>query len=154
MITVTFNFDSVEAAVEFLTSQGVQPPQAAGTTPEPTRVDAEGNVVTKKPRQPRSDAGKPRGAYTKKVETAAEAPAEAAAESPKPQAEQPTAAATAPAPKEPTLDDVKAAMAVLNKAKGIDANIQQLAKFGVQKASSLPKAKYAEFIATVLKAAS
>lgn len=163
MIQLTFTFDSVESAAEFLASQGARAPQAE---PKSTRdVLVEDLIATKKPRKPRADAGVPRGPYkttgadagatasstpetTPQVGAAAGDPAPV--ESPP---AQPTAAASAPTPAEPTLDDVKATMSVLSKKKNIDANIQLLAKFGVQKASALPTTKYAEFIAAAKKEA-
>lgn len=179
-VTVTIAYDSLEEAFADLMPQpqmnveiripddslganvrpDVQPTLAERTettdseTPEP---------VVKKARKPRADAGKPRGPYKEK---AAEAPADVAAtaatevaggasDAVGQKADQ-TAVAATPAPaaqKEPTLDDVKAAMSVLSKKVNIDANIKLLAQFGVDRSSLLPKVKYAEFIAAALKAA-
>lgn len=167
-ITLTLTFDSLEEAIEYLAP--AQPPVTITATPLGAfeRPNAQPQTE-KKPRKPRADAGVPRGPYKDK---AAEAPAETAAPagpeaSPvvqnAPDTGVPAAAVPAPletqvkteatAPKEPTLDDVKAAMSVLSKKKNIDANIQLLAKFGVQKASALPTARYAEFIAAAKKEA-
>ena len=158
MIQLTFTFDSVESAAEFLASQGARAPQAE---PKSTRdVLVEDLVATKKPRKSRADAGVPRGPYKKSDEPAATTATEVAGGETgavDKKADQPVVAAdpvpVQSAPKELTLDDVKAAMSVLSKKKNIDANIQLLAKFGVQKASSLPPAKYAEFIAAAKKEA-
>jgi hypothetical protein len=143
-----------------------------GAAPVPTPLGASERPDVqpdKKPRKPRSDAGQPRGPYkTNGADagtTASSTPGttpEAGAGGGDPVTPEcppatPTAAAPAPtppaAPTVPTLDDVKAAMSKLSKAVNIDANIKMLAKFGVDRASALPEAKRAEFIAAVLKAA-
>jgi hypothetical protein len=158
MLTVTFHFDSVEAAAAFLATQGVQSPQVEFVIPEPTKIvgtEPQPDVQPeKKARKPRADAGKPRGPYNK----AAEAPAETAAAEQtvkaSPASPAPTTAAAAPAPAaELTIDDLKAAMTVLAKKKNIEANMAVLRKFGVGQVSKLPKEHYAAFLAAVNAAA-
>jgi hypothetical protein len=157
-VTVSFEFDSLEDAFSALMSAPVPAPspvlqvltpatQGARAPQEPSTEKSE---VEKKVRKARSDAGQPRGPYKKTA-------AEEAADSAKIPVQETTIAAEGqsapPAAPEPTIEDVRAAMGVLNKKHGIEANMKQLAVFGVSKASELPKAKYAEFIAAVKKAA-
>ncbi len=158
MIQLTFHFDTVEAAAEFLATQGGRPPQAEVAVSNPVSAAAVVNAAdVKKARKPRADKGQERGPY-KKSDNAGDAPAgtqtggsETAVSAP--------ALAASPAPATPapvaalTVDAIKAEMSILSKRKGIDANIQLLAKFGVQKISSLPEARYAEFVAAVRAAA-
>lgn len=56
-------------------------------------------------------------------------------------------AVEAPAPAEKTLDDVKIALNALIKARGKDAVVASLAKFGVAKLSELKPAQYNAVIA-------
>jgi hypothetical protein len=151
MIQLTFHFDSIAAATEFLAAQGERPPQAdvQPTLAERTETtDISTPEPVKKARQPRSDAGKSRGPYKKSNESAA--PAQTVQDNPASPAPTAVAADPVPAPVAAlTVDAIKAEMSILSKKKGIDANIQLLAKFGVQKISSLPEARYAEFVAAV-----
>jgi hypothetical protein len=172
-ITITREFDSVEEAVEFLQPHMTDvvvverpmplkaselPEQAGGTPPATTE---------KKPRKPRSDAGQPRGPYKTKEAESAAAPTADGQASAKPaltdnalaSGETGSSAAAAPAPAAPerpvelTIDDLKAAMTVLSKKHGIEANMKLLAQFGTEKVSLLPKEKYAAFHAAVKNAA-
>ncbi len=165
MIQLTFQFDTVEAAAEFLAAQGARAPQVNINIErqEPSvREIVEDLIATKKPRQPRSDAGKSRGPYKKSTESAApqagdgasSVSATAVTDGAEGGKNSPAPAADLPAPVvvpgvQLTIDAIKAEMSVLSKKKGIDANIQLLAKFGVQKVSSLPEARYAEFVDAV-----
>jgi hypothetical protein len=145
LLTVTFQFKTVEAAVDFLRAvDGPKPEQVVVVKlpdPQPER----------KERKPRSDAGQPRGPYKRgKEESPAEAAAPAtqtpaAADTPPAAAAPEAAAAPAeqPAASDPTLADVRAAMT----GRATEKNIALLAKFGYAKSSELPPAKYAEFIA-------
>lgn len=161
-VTVVLEFDSVEAAVAYL-----QPPVIVSSSlpalpavgpvigeselPEPTPPATE-----KKARKPRSDAGQPRGPYKPRDESPA-APVPSEQHPATPQEAPGNAPATAPAAaapsKELTIDDLKAAMTVLGKKHGIEANMKQLKEFGVEKVSVLPKEKYAAFHEAVRKAA-
>jgi hypothetical protein len=153
-------------------------PELGKTNPDVPLAEPVAAAVgpVKKLRKPRSDAGQPRGPYktTTTGEPAASEPLSAAGDSvpaasaapatpTKPAApgnEQTQAATTvvpgahpSPAAAELTVVDVRAAMEVLNKKRGIEANMKVLAQFKVQRASELPKEKYAEFIAATHKAA-
>lgn len=152
-ITIIREFDSVEEAVEFL--QPYVPPVQQIKIDLPVRESELPETVPapeKKPRKPRSDAGQPRGPYKPREETAA--PAQTVPDAAPAQSAAPAAAAPAPAaPKELTIDDLKAAMTVLSKKHGIEANMKLLAQFGTEKVSALPKDKYAAFHEAVQKAA-
>jgi hypothetical protein len=159
MLTLTFHFDCVEAAAAFLAAQGERTPQAQPDAQPTIAERTETTDVTtpepvKKARKPRADAGVPRGPYKKDETPEPAATEKTPAEGDKPQ---PSGVVSAPAAAEPvkewTIDAIKAEMSVLSKKKGIDANIQLLAKFGVQKVSALPATKYNEFVAAVRAAA-
>jgi hypothetical protein len=174
-VTVTLAFDSLDEAFEALMLQQTTNIIVPLPDPVPTplgaseRPDVQPTPATgKKPRQPRSDAGQPRGPYKKSADagnpassTPGTSPGADAGGgdpvTPEGSSTQPTAAAPAPspaaAPKELTVDDLKAAMTVLAKKKNIEANMAVLRKFGVGQVSKLPKEHYTAFLAAVNAAA-
>ena len=181
-ITITHDFSTVEEAAQFLARVGNQAIviNQLSETPIPTSeviaaFEANRTEVEQqqpKTRKPRSDAGKPRGAYKpretttgepasdgggQKAVTPASQPATPTTSSaPAPATALPTVGenATAPAAEEfpATLDGARAAMKKLNDAPGLgmDACIASLKAHGVNRISDLPKEKFAEFIKYVL----
>jgi hypothetical protein len=156
ILIISHEFDTLEEAAEFLRTHGERTPQveAIPTTDTPPAG-----------RKPRSDAGKPRGPYSKakskqaapaaapaaeeRLPEAAAAPVEASEPAATPEAITP-APESAPAAAAPlTIADLKAEMTKLARKHGIEANMALLAEFGVQQVSLLPKEKYAEFVAAV-----
>lgn len=157
-VTVTFTFDTIEEAMAHfappkVVMQEIKVEAREFERPEPapeqsdTPAAAESPQPGKKPRKPRSDAGQPRGPY--KTTEKSEAPA-APATVPAEKSAAPEAAGQAA---EPTIADVRAAMEVLSKKRGIEANMKALRDYGVQRVSELPAAKYGEFIAKIKEAA-
>jgi hypothetical protein len=128
-----------------------------GTTPPVVTTD-------KKPRKPRNDAGKPRGPYKTNGGPAASEPGTAgdsastvpaAPVSPTNAAApaagaQPESEKTAPAAAAPTLDDVRAALALINKTPGMGmpAVMLHLQDFNTNRASLLKPEQYAAFVAS------
>jgi hypothetical protein len=156
-ITITEEFKDVNEAHAFLERVFGGPPMVtqniSGLQQEPVAAATE---PVKKLRKPRSDAGQPRGPYKTTGEPAASEPDTGATSVVTPSAAPatPTTPAVTAAQAVLTVADVRAAMEVLNKKRGIEANMKLLAKFGVQRASDLPKEKYAEFIDAARKASS
>ena len=130
---------------------GMQPPM-----PDP--------VNTKKPRKPRSDAGRVRGPYKtaggapdgtppNEIPSTA-APTSAAPASPPAPASEPSAGpagltlAAAEVDKELTIDDARAALKRINDTKGLGTPvcIGHLQAFGVNRISDLPANMYEDFI--------
>lgn len=132
MIQLSFTFDSIEAAQEFL--EAVNGPKVITTDAPPVE----------RVRKPRSDAGQPRGPYKRREESPVQtaAPTQTPAATP-PAPSAPEAAAPATAPTVLTLVHVREAMT----GRPTEKNIALLKKFGYSKSSDLPPAKYAEFIA-------
>lgn len=89
-------------------------------------------------------AADPKPKTRKKAEPAAE-PAKEPAKEPEPKAEE--------APKPATLDDLRAALMALSKAKGEQVVWELMKDFDVQKASAVPEDKRAEVIAAANKKA-
>lgn len=145
-------------------------PVTLESAPRVTTTDSTAPAApVKKERKPRADAGQKRGPY-KTTGGAAEGasageaaspadPSSAAATPTSPAAPEQTVQAT-PAPaqsaapaaaepgKEPTLDDVRAALKRVSDTKdlGMPACMGQLAKFHVLRVSEVKKEQYAEFI--------
>jgi hypothetical protein len=129
---------------------------AEETVVQPFQPAAPAVSGEKPPRKPRSDAGKPRGAYKKSdnVELAEQlreqknAAAPEQAITPAPESAVPAAAAPA-ATGALTIEDARAALDRINKtaALGMAGCIAHLNSFGYARVSDLPKDKYAEFIA-------
>jgi hypothetical protein len=172
-ITITHDFDTVDAAEEFLSRLSrpgaAQSAQSGSLPAEPE----------KRARKPRADAGKVRGAYKPREDARADnttggpsasepgitggdsASAQPAATVSPPQpaapvkspATEPSQAAQAPTAVGSvlTLADLRLAMELLNAvpSKGMTANVAALRTFGVLRVSELPPAKYAEFEAYV-----
>lgn len=139
MITVSFQFENVDAAAAFL---------RAVDGPKPQQLPLSEAQGEKRERKPRSDAGQPRGPYKRREETPtdgapvveAAAPATVPAETP-PAA--PEAAAIPVPAAELSIADVRAAMT----GRSTEKNIALLKKFGYAKSSDLPQPQYAAFIA-------
>lgn len=149
MINVTFQFDSIEAAQDFLDDVKIGDAAQGRRRPQVETFTAAADAAPRKERKPRSDAGQPRGPYKRKDELPVEAAAPATVPAETPPAAPEAAAPVAEAPQsDPTptalaLADVRAAMT----GRSTEKNIALLKKFGYAKSSDLPQAKYAEFIA-------
>lgn len=140
-IQLSFNFDNIQEAQEFLGKLGVSADPKSDPLKEVKALAEKYNEETKKERKPRSDAGQPRGPYKKREQE--EVVEEAAAPTP---VATPPAAPEAAAPAAPaalTIADVRAAMT----GRTTEKNIALLKKFGYAKSSELPQEKYADFIA-------
>jgi hypothetical protein len=144
LLTLTFQFETVDAALEFL--QGRQRPQVVVNVPDTTLREVQAlaekhNEEQRKERKPRSDAGLPRGPYKRKEELPAEAATTATVPAETPPVAPEVAASTAVV--ELTIANVRAAMT----GRSTEKNIALLKKFGYDKSSALPPAKFADFIA-------
>jgi hypothetical protein len=148
MIQLSFQFDSIKAAQDFLAVVGgahAPAPQQSTEQPKPAR-------------KPRSDAGQKREPYGPRTKEAAAPEAQTADKEDKPALPSAPSAAAPAVPEAPaapaavTRESVVEAMKNLNRAKGIEANMKILKAFGVDMLSRLPEAKYPEFLAAVVAA--
>jgi len=136
-IKVTFNFDSVSDAAEFLARN------ATGSTVSDIR-DVEQPT---KPSEPRPFEKEPLPFYP---DPDAKEVAIQSVESPKKTRAKKKAAAVPPVAVEsaPTLDDVRAALTELSKTKGLPACADALARAGITRIGELSPQDYSQFISS------
>jgi hypothetical protein len=163
-IIISREFDTIEAALEFLQSHGGRTPQQS--SPQLGLDLLPGQIV--RPQEDivrvykvRSDKGQKRGPYRKRQNTVAEAPIvtpnpvsePVVVDAPKNNEErsgQQVAPVSGSIPDAPlSINDVKAHMSKLSRKHGPDANMKLLADFGVPALSQLSPEKYADFVAAV-----
>lgn len=170
-ITISQDFNSVEAAEEFLARRFGQPFSSAVAPVKNPPVEASqaaqapvaaAPLIPNRARKPRSDAGQARGPYKPRDSVSAPVPPEAEPGAPSapvgmavtaPTAPPAAASAAAPQAGSPgeasdlTVEALRETLGRLQKTpgKGVEACLAAIKQFGVTRISDLPKERYAEF---------
>ena len=171
-VSVTLEFDSVEAAIAALGKQMVGAPgvtqrgeRGADKAKDAGSNPAAGTAPTTRSRKPRADAGKPRGPYKDAEAAKAAAPAttsippSAGSSAVTDPSNAGVAATSTSTPADPvpvasapnnepavTIEDCRARLEKLFDAKGIVAAQDVLSRFGVKRAGDMKPEQYADFI--------
>lgn len=145
-ITLTMQFATIEEMRAFLAGSNGLPIDAPPVTLAETRTEpvAAEPPKTRKPRAKKSEAEK---VETEDAESLTEQVKEVEATvAPEPERQESTKPPTAV----PTVEDVRAAILVLLKAKGQAVAAAELAKFGFKSASAIPEEKRNDVIAALI----
>lgn len=154
MISLTFEFRTVDEAIVFLGQQTSATPAKVKTAGERTAAPAPAEAPVKRgrgrpPKNAAPDAGGPTSAAAIPASAAAPvaAPPTAAPVAPEPAASPAAGAAAVPEAAQPSQADAQAALEAVFEAKGLVVAQGLLKQFGASRLREVKPADYAAFIA-------